>query len=91
MNYELIKEKKMSRLPLSPVEALVLVAKTKFRPFDEADWMSFSGCESENPFIGEVDDIAVVLDGDVIFFQFFGEADGEPDWATFKLNFEVAY
>lgn len=82
----------MSRLPLSPVEALVLVAKTKFRPFDKSDWMSFSGCESENPFIGEVDDIAVVLDGDVIFFQFFGEAaDGEPEWATFKLNFEVAY
>ena len=81
----------MSRLPLSPVEALVLVANTKFRPFDKSDWMSFSGCESETPFIGEVDDIAVVLDGDVIFFQFFGEADGEPDWATFKLNFEGAY
>jgi hypothetical protein len=53
--------------------------------------MSFSGCESENPFIGEVDDIAVVLDGDVIFFQLFGEADGELEWATFKLNFDVAY
>jgi len=83
----------MSRLPLSPVEALLLVAKTKFRPFDESDWMSFSGCESENPFIGEVDNIAVVLDGDVIFFQLYGDefADGEPEWATFKLNFEVAY
>jgi hypothetical protein len=82
----------MSRLPQSPVEALLLVAKTQFRPFDEGDWMSFSGCESETPFIGEVDDIAVVLDGDVIFFQFFGEAaDGEPEWATFKLNFEGAY
>jgi len=81
----------MSRLPQSPVEALLLVAKTQFRPFDESDWMSFSGCESETPFIGEVGDIAVVLDGDVIFFQFFGEADGELEWTTFKLNFEEAY
>ena len=37
----------------------------KIRPFDESDWIGFSGCESETPFIVEFSDpnFFLVIDG----------------------------
>lgn len=32
-------------------EALYLLKKAEFRPFTEADWYSFAGCESNHPLI----------------------------------------
>lgn len=81
----------MTALPVSPIEALKLVAKTKFRPFDNIDWYAFAGCESDDPFIGEIDDITVVIDGDTIMFNRFGEETETPDWTLFNLRFENEY
>ena len=47
-------------------EVLRLIASIKFREFSENDRMSFQGCDSENPMIGENDDYLVILDGDVV-------------------------
>ena len=44
-------------------ELLGLIAKTQFRPFEEADWWAFAGCESKEPMIGETDEYIIVLDG----------------------------
>jgi len=32
-----------------------------FRPFDDADWELWAGCDSENPMIGENEDGSVVV------------------------------
>ena len=45
-------------------QALMLVATTEMKPFTKADWMSYSGCETENPLIGETDE--VIVDGNEI-------------------------
>jgi hypothetical protein len=47
-------------------ELLILIAKTKFEPFNEGDWFCFAGCESDNPFIGYSDEFTIVLDGHLI-------------------------
>ena len=47
-------------------ELLILIAKTEFKPFDKMDWDAFSGCESDNPFIGYSDEFTIVLDGHLI-------------------------
>jgi hypothetical protein len=47
-------------------ELLVLIAKTKFRPFDKYDYMAFSGVESDNPLIAETDEYTIVIDGHIV-------------------------
>lgn len=46
--------------------ALALVARLQFRPFSKADWMSFSGCNTDNPLIAETDELLVIVDGNEI-------------------------
>lgn len=80
----------MTALPKSSVEALKLIAKTEFRPFDDADWMSWAGCESADPLVGQIDDVTIVIDGNTVSFNRYGIA-GETEWASFKMSFDGAY
>lgn len=36
----------------------------ELRPFDEEDWFSYAGCESENPMIAYCRDFVLILDGE---------------------------
>ena len=56
----------MTALPQNAAEALKLLVNAKFRPFDDMDWALFSGCESENPLIGVLEDLIIVIDGNRI-------------------------
>ena len=47
-------------------ELLTFIAKAEFKPFTQMDWDAFSGCESENPFIGYNGEFAIVIDGNLI-------------------------
>jgi hypothetical protein len=51
---------------MTAIEILRLVATTEFRPFTKTDWMGFAGCESEEPMIGQVGDLTIVVDGELI-------------------------
>lgn len=51
---------------MTPEKALALVASLQFRPFEKADWMSFSGCNTDNPLIAESDEYLVIVDGNEI-------------------------
>jgi len=51
---------------LSASEAIVLIAKTQFSPFTEADWFAFMGCEADEPLIGYNGDYCLVLDGETV-------------------------
>lgn len=48
-----------------------LLARATFRDFTDLDWQGFSGCESDNPKIAEVDNYVIILDntpdGEVVF------------------------
>ena len=46
--------------------ALLMVARTEFRPFTLSDWDAFSGCNSECPMIGETDNELIIIDGNTI-------------------------
>jgi hypothetical protein len=46
--------------------ALLMVARTEFRPFTQGDWYAFSGCTSECPMIGENGNDIIIIDGDTI-------------------------
>lgn len=57
----------MAMKDITPAQALTMLAKTTMRPFDQCDWQAFSGCESDEPLIGEFDlDTTLILDGDVL-------------------------
>ena len=69
-NMMMNKETKM-KTNLTPTEVLYLTATATFHSFDKLDWMTFGGCESENPMIATVyDDYAerytIVLDGEIL-------------------------
>ena len=51
---------------MNAVTALTLLAQTQMNPFTKADWMSFGGCDSENPLIGENGDFLLILDNDIL-------------------------
>lgn len=73
---------------LTTSDALTILANTKMEPFSGQDWMSFAGCDSDNPLIGTNDqfgrDLLLIVDGDVL--QIFTN-DGEPDdGQSFKLG-----
>lgn len=61
----MMKGNKMFTYP-TQTELLPLMAKTTFRPFGEADWWAFAGCETAEPMIGETDQFIIVIDGDMI-------------------------
>jgi len=45
---------------------LFVIATTEFRHFTQGDWMSYQGCESADPLIAELDEFAVIIDGDKV-------------------------
>ena len=63
-------------------EAMKLIAETKFRPFTKSDWQAFSGCQTENPMIGENGRWAIIIDGDEVTFCY-----EDLSGFNFKLNF----
>lgn len=55
--------------PIEPNSSnvLAMIARTKFSPFGETEWETFSGCESLDPLIGETDDgNLIIVDGEKI-------------------------
>ena len=46
------------------VDALMLIATTKFEPFRKKDYMAFSGVTSAHPMIGHTEDVTIIIDGD---------------------------
>lgn len=69
--------------------ALALVATLQFRPFSKADWMSFSGCNTDNPLIAETDELLVILDGNELeIFPIASELPSDADESyKFSLQF----
>ena len=67
--------------------ALMLVATTEMKPFTKYDWMSFSGCESENPLIGETDEWVIIVDGNEIEILPIDPPDGFDHSHRFSLQF----
>lgn len=67
--------------------ALVLVATTEMKPFTKADWMAYSGCETENPLIGETDEWVVIVDGNEIEILPIDPIDGFDHSHRFSLQF----
>ena len=65
---------------MNALEALKMIARTEFRPFDESDFSAWAGVESKDPMIGFCGDWSIVLDGDVVQFENCGE------WFIFNLN-----
>jgi len=64
---------------MTPMIALKLLAKANMLPFTKADYMSFSGCETPDPLIGEIDDFLIVLDGNYVeIYPTAADQDGEP-------------
>jgi len=55
---------------MTATEALLLVARSSFRPFDKFDFQSFSGTESAKPMIHYADEAdesyTIILDGNRI-------------------------
>lgn len=47
-------------------EAFALVARAQFEAFSELDFDAFSGVQSDNPQIATIDDLILVLDGNVL-------------------------
>ena len=63
-------------------EAMKLIATTEFRSFTKSDWEAFSGCQNENPMIGENGRWTIVIDGNEVTFCY-----EDLRWFTFELNF----
>lgn len=57
-------------MKMTPITALKLLAKANMLPFTKADYMSFSGCETPDPLIGEIDDHLIILDGNYVEIYF---------------------
>jgi len=66
--------------------ALTLIATTQFRPFDKSDWMSYSGCETENPLIAETDEWVIIVDGKYAEFVPIDPIDGGDHSHMFNLG-----
>lgn len=47
-------------------ELFLVMAQTKFEPFNEGDWFCFAGCETKNPLIGYYNDFTLVIDGGLL-------------------------
>ena len=75
-------------LPVDTVSALRLIATATFRPFNDADWDCWAGCVTESPMIAELNDLVIIVDGDVISFNSYHEENGLPEWSNFSLHFD---
>lgn len=54
------------------------------RPFTDADWNAYAGCETKAPEIAETDEGTFVLDGETINVDLYTEDEkGEPHVTTF--------
>ena len=55
---------------LEAADVLRMVAKSKFEPFQKADWQAFLDCQTPNPMIAYCDEgehvFTLVLDGPVL-------------------------
>lgn len=81
-------------LPKTPMEAMQIIARSNFEPFDETDWQIFSGCTSDKPMVcyhpiveGEQEGepgMAVIMDGDAFWFVVHDE-DADQPFVTYKL------
>lgn len=69
-----------TKIPTTPAEAMKIVAKTTFKPFDKIDWDAFAGCESEEPMLGEYFGLVIVIDGAIVSFH---------DHELTEVNFEL--
>ena len=67
-------------------EAMKLIATTEFRPFTKSDWEAFSGCQTDNPMIGENDRWTIIIDGNEVTFCY-----EDLSCFTFKLKFLGAF
>ena len=70
----------MNKLPETTAQAFKAMALTEFKPFDKHDWEAFSGCQSNEPMIGELGEMIIVLDGEIAEFYLSG------DTAQFELS-----
>ena len=64
-------------------ELLTIIARTEFKPFTKADWYAFSGCESDNPYIGYLMEFSIVIDGEYINIV---HSEDEYGGQLYKLN-----
>ena len=67
---------------MTAAEAFLIIARTQFRPFTEADYFGFQGIESETPMLGEFEGWSVVIDGPI------AQLEREGVWFIFNLNLE---
>lgn len=51
---------------VSPELIAEILARNPLQPFNEGDWSAFCGCDSDNPRIAYEDNLAIILDGEVI-------------------------
>ena len=65
-------------------EALALIATLNFRPFTQADWDGFSGCETASPLIHYGEEFIVVIDGANVDFMSAGEGDDYVQFFSLK-------
>jgi len=68
---------------MNAVTVMNLIAQTEMKPFTEADYMAFGGCESDNPLIGENGDFLIIIDGNNI--EVF-EADSDKESYKFEVS-----
>ena len=73
----------MKGKPMHNVTALTILAGVEFKPFDDMDWNMFSGCQTENPLIGETDSYIIVIDGNRADFY-----PSDPDTPEMSYVFE---
>jgi hypothetical protein len=81
-------------LPKNVTEALRMVAENTFAQFNDADWETFSGCETESPLVcylegeenlqGDRNGISIVIDGSTLYFQTLNHID-ETSWKSFRV------
>lgn len=72
--------------PRTAGAVLRIVALATFRPFDDADWDAFSGCETDSPLVGEAEGFLVVLDGNNVFLQSAADVEAGELGQTYRLK-----
>lgn len=51
---------------MNATQALLLIARTDFSAFTDADWCLWAGCTSDAPLIGYNGSYTILIDGDVV-------------------------
>jgi len=46
-----------------------ITTDARLRPFTQADWDAYSGCDAKVPLMYQADDFAVIVDGTCVLFQ----------------------